>query len=267
MRACNRVSRFVVAFALGGFVMTGPASATSAATDTSDIWWTPGESGWGMQLVHTGTFIFATVFIYGADGKPTWITGELQADPNNTYTGPAYVNSGPFYGGPWTSGAVTQRQAGTMTFALQYVESGQLTYSVDGVVVNKNVERQPLTLDSYAGSYVGTVTSTASGCTNPAGNVTVTNAGSLKIAQDGTATTVVYPIAGNGSCTINGTYSQLGRNGRVDGPYTCTTGEAGTAIMFQMNNNNPSMFMARLYLQSPGSGCTTSGQVVALIPY
>ena len=176
------------------------------------------------------------------------------------------MNNGPFYGGPWSSGAVTQRQVGTMTFVMQYVDSGQLTYSVDGVVVNKNVERQPLTVDSYAGNYAGTVTSTASGCTNPAGNVTVTAVGSLKIAQDGTATTVVYPIAGNGSCTINGTYSQLGRNGRVDGPYTCTTGEAGTAIMFQMNNA-PYMFMARLYLQATGSGCTTSGQVVALIPY
>jgi hypothetical protein len=219
-----------------------------------------------MQMVNTGTFIFATVFIYGSDGKPTWITGELTFGANLTYTGPSYVNTGPYYGSAWNPGAVTQRQVGTMTFVHQTVDAGTLTYSVDGVVVSKNVERQPLTLDTYAGTYLGSVTSTATGCANPAKNVTVTSSGSLTVTQTGTSATVVIPIAGNGSCTINGSYSQVGRSGRVDGPYTCTTGEAGTAILFQMSNAPPYMFMARLYFQSPGSGCTTSGQIVALIP-
>jgi hypothetical protein len=254
-----------LAVAAAALAMTGNALATSATTDASDIWWSPSEPGWGMQLVNTGTFIFATVFIYGTDGKPTWITGELSLGTNFTFTGPTYANTGPYYGGPWNSALVTQRQVGTMTFVLDSVDTGQLSYTVDGVAVTKAVERQFLTQDSYAGNYLGTVYLATTGCTNAASNVKSSVAGALSITQSAAATTVTFPIAGNGSCTLNGTYTQHGRMGRVDGPYTCTNGEAGTGLMFQMTNE-PYMFMARLWLQSPALGCTAMGQTVGLIP-
>ncbi len=36
---------------------------TAVTTDVSDLWWNPSESGWGMQLVQEGNFVFATVFV------------------------------------------------------------------------------------------------------------------------------------------------------------------------------------------------------------
>ena len=87
-----------------------------------------------------------------------------------TFAGPLYVTTGPYFGGPFNPGAVGARQVGTMTFVLTTVTSGQLRYSVDGVVVTKAVQRQPLTLDNYSGNYTATVTATTSGCINPADN-------------------------------------------------------------------------------------------------
>src|SRR5258707_15859904 len=39
----------------------------------SDLWWNSAESGWGVNIMHHGTGpLFATWFVYGADGKATW---------------------------------------------------------------------------------------------------------------------------------------------------------------------------------------------------
>jgi hypothetical protein len=50
------------------------ALPTSFSTDQSDLWYIVVESGWGMQLVHRGTVIFATLFVYGQNSTPTWYT-------------------------------------------------------------------------------------------------------------------------------------------------------------------------------------------------
>jgi len=32
----------------------------------------PGEDGWGMNIAQQGDTLFATVFVYGSDRRPTW---------------------------------------------------------------------------------------------------------------------------------------------------------------------------------------------------
>ena len=49
-----------------------PAYATSFSTDQSDLYYIVAESGWGIQLVQRGSVIFATMFVYGPSGTPTW---------------------------------------------------------------------------------------------------------------------------------------------------------------------------------------------------
>lgn len=243
-----------------------PAEATSANTDLTDIWWNPAESGWGMQMVNTGTFVFATLYVYGTNGQPTWATAELRKTSADltTYSGPLYLSTGPYFGGPFNPNAVAGRPAGTMTFVLSTVSVGQLTYSVDGVVVVKAVQRQPLTFDNYNGSYLVTVTQTSESCLNPANNGTVTANRTLNITQSGSS--MVAVSNGNGvTCTTSGTFTQLGRMGRLQGNYSCTTGEIGTAVILEMSNV-PYMFTARLQSQSSNLGCVTEGEVAGLIP-
>jgi hypothetical protein len=255
------------ALALVLFGMVGSAKATSANTDVSDIWWNPAESGWGMQMVNTGTYVFATVYVYGPNGSPTWYTAQLNKTGAavTTYTGPLYVTAGPYFGGSFNPNAVTVRQAGTMTFVLTSVSTGQLNYSVDGVVVNKSVQRQPLTFDNYNGEYVTTLTQTSAGCSFPGDNGSFTSGLTVKIAQSGQSMTVDTKYADGSSCSFNGTYSQLGRMGQNSGSYACTWGEVGTMTFFEMNNV-PYMFTARMQASSSNNGCNTEAELSGVIP-
>ena len=62
-----------------------------------------------------------------------------QAD--GSFTGPLYSASGPVFNSqPW--GSVSLSQVGTMTLRFTNGENGTLTYTVNGVTVNKAITRQ-----------------------------------------------------------------------------------------------------------------------------
>ncbi len=172
--------------ALAWLAAIGEAQATSANTDVTDLWWDPTDGGWGMELTNTGTFVYGTLFVYGPDRQPTWLAGEMtKVDGELTrFTGPLYVTTGTYYGGislkPFTA-----REAGTMSFTLNDVYTGTLRYTVDGVVVNKVVQRQPLTYDDFGGTYRATITATSFGCKSYLLNGNSLDSLSVKIVQNG----------------------------------------------------------------------------------
>jgi hypothetical protein len=254
----------VLAFA--GLGLIGSAGATSTNTDASDIWWAPGEPGWGMQLVNTGTFVFATVFTFDADGTPTWITGELSrigAAPD-IFSGPTYVSHGTYYGAPWNPAAAGSREVGNMTFVLNSTVTGQLTYSVDDVVVAKAVERQPLTLDDYNGTFNAYVTMTYTGCFNQALNGDRTKATVVTVAQNGTVMSQIW-ATGSTTCVHNGAYAQYGRSGSFTSTGSCSDGSTAAMSVYRMSNE-PYMFMARYRADSSSTGCHEDGEIVGVIP-
>src|ERR1043166_810025 len=83
--------RFTLAVSLlVALSLVRPTWATSFSNDQSDLWWNPDESGWGIQFVQRGSTIFATMFVYDANGNPTWYTATMEgAKPNGvlTFTG------------------------------------------------------------------------------------------------------------------------------------------------------------------------------------
>ena len=72
----------------------------AAAVDYTDIWFLPSEGGWGVNLVQSNQFIFATFFIYGPNNQPTWYTAQLTRQTNGTWTGPVYATTGTYFGNP-----------------------------------------------------------------------------------------------------------------------------------------------------------------------
>jgi lysyl endopeptidase len=110
--------------------------------NVQDLWWNPNESGWGVNIAHQGSILFATLFVYGADGKPEWfVMSNGSGNNQGVFTGALYRTTGPvFNASPWSAPTVTQ--VGTMTFDFSTGNSGQLTYTVDGVQVVKTITRQ-----------------------------------------------------------------------------------------------------------------------------
>jgi hypothetical protein len=255
---------------IAAFAFVVNANASSAKfTDPTDLWWNPSESGWGLQMVNTGTFIYATIYVYGPDGKPVWFAGGLDSVDGLKWSGPLYTSMGPYFGGAsFDSAAVTVRQVGQMTLTISTINSGQITYSVDGVTVSKTIQRQPLTLDNYTGSYSAIFAATVTGCTSTANNGSRNSPVTVNITQIGNSMSMAWAFADGNSCASSGgAYSQLGRKGLLlNANYSCNTGEVGTLILAEMNAV-PNMFTTRMRASSSNIGCVTDGEMAGVIPH
>ena len=240
-------------------IAAGNARATSFTTDQSDLWFIPSESGWGMQLVQRDDIIFATLFVYGPNNQPTWYVSTMQYTGNLTWTGPLYATTGPYFGTfPFNASTVTATQVGSMTWSAPLVESGTLTYTVNGVTVNKNVVRQTLVNDDYNGTYPGALHFTYTGCANPANNGTFETYAAISVIQSGSSVTLGYANEAGGSCSFVGTFSQAGQFGKMVGNYSCSSGDTGTFNMFEMNAGF-NFITGRLTLASTNIGCQGNG--------
>ena len=106
----------------------------------------PEEPGWGIAITqHVKGVLFAIWAVYGLDTKPVWYTlqpGSWTA--YNTYSGPAYRTTGPYYGGNYANGPmVTETPAGTAMLTFFDPAHGTLQFNVDGASGTKPIARLP----------------------------------------------------------------------------------------------------------------------------
>jgi hypothetical protein len=136
----NAVTATLLALAL-------PAAAQSVpAANYSDIWWNPGESGWGVTFTqHSGSNqVFAVWYTYDprepdatspGNYKPLWLVmpGGSWTTPTSI-TGPVYVTHGtPFaqqWGFPTSAGGVPATRVGSFTFNFSNASTGTFAYSI-----------------------------------------------------------------------------------------------------------------------------------------
>lgn len=120
-------------------------SASGGSVDYTDLWWNPGESGWGLNLIqHPSRVIFGVWYTYGADGKRTWFVmpgGSWTAA--NTFTGSLYATTGPNLAQPFDASKVSVQPVGTATLTFSDADNGTFAYSVNGVAGAKAIARQP----------------------------------------------------------------------------------------------------------------------------
>lgn len=147
------------------------ATQRAAAIDYTDIWYQPAESGWGVNVVQSGSFMFLTFFVYGPDKRPTWYTGQLTMNAAGAFTGPLYATTGTFYGAAWAGSDLTLAQVGTATFQPGNASTATLTYAVTtpgsmAANVTRTIQRQTLTPIPVVGTYVGAQAGAYSACTS-----------------------------------------------------------------------------------------------------
>ena len=255
------MKRMLVTLVLG-MALTLPAYRAAAqfkTTDMSDLWWIPSESGWGIQIVQAEATIFATMFVYGANGQPTWYVALLkdQTFGDNTWTGTLYATTGPWFGAlPFDPAAVIPTPVGTMTFQAQQIDAALLTYTVNGLQIVKQIQRESLATIDFTGSYSGVLSEAAYG--GPCAPAVITDAtpATFDITQNGASIRIdaSSPVR---TCTLDGTYVQTGHMGYVTGNYSCVGGDSGTFAMSEMTATWFD-FHARVATVSQ-SGCTLKG--------
>lgn len=219
---------FAAAAALAfGFAL--PASATTTlGTDFTDLWWGGGtENGWGLNIIHQNSIIFATLYVYNQDGTPRFYSGsETRAASTNSFSGPLYDTRGTYFGTvPYNAGAFTATQVGTITLNFSSANAGTLSYTVGGVTVTKSITRFGFGGNNLSGNYLGGVTASSTcGGTNQLTLIFDT----LQVSHSGSSVTMTvnfFNNAGTASrCVFTGTYSQQGSLGTVQGSYSCTFG-------------------------------------------
>jgi len=264
MNALRHLGGLTVAAVLA---FSPPALATSYSSDVSDLWWVPTESGWGMQLVQEGSTVYATLFIYGPTTQPTWAGATLQSHGPGSYiwSGSLYVFTGPWFGSAFNPKMVASQQAGSMTFQLNTVSSGNLTYSINGTEVTKQVTREGLVLDDYTGNYTVGTHWLATACSNQAGNGDTAGTTNLVVNQSGNNMSMTWTLLNGQVCNYSGPYTQEGKLGEFNASYSCSNGDVGQLDMFEMTNR-AGMISARVSGQSTNLGCAYSGYFSGIDP-
>jgi hypothetical protein len=245
-----------IAFALGGFV--SPAWSSSYSPDQSDLWWIPGESGWGIQLVQRNSTIFATMFVYDASGAATWYVATMSANGLN-WTGDLYATRGPWFGAvPFDPASVAVMKAGTMNWSPTGVNAGTLSYTVNGTQVTKSLQREFIALDDYSGNYVGGLHQENTGCSDPTQNGATEVPAVVVISQTGNAIDVATGDVNFNICEYTGALSQDGQMGSIVGTFNCSSGDHGTFTMSELQVN-PLGITSRFTANAMLSRCAETG--------
>lgn len=204
----------------------------------SDLWWNPSESGWGINFIQQFDTIFATMFVYGADGKTSWYVGSSMVTTpadSSRFTGDLYETTGPWFGTTFNPASVVVRKVGTITFTATpgaLGTTGNLAYSVDGVDVIKSIQRQTWRTVSVEGSYRAQVVSlplASNECTagpeiDSTSDMTVSDAGQINF-YDGGSTVM--------KCQISGPITQNGSLKKLIGTINCpVSGFSGIAYVY-----------------------------------
>lgn len=256
--------RSLLALSLASLALMTPLdsrAANSWGADMSDLWWIPSESGWGANIAHQREVIFMTLFVYGADGKPTWYVAPAMSSPGGSgviaFTGSLYETAGPYFGAPFNSSAVTNSQVGTAALSFSSATQGTLTYSVNGVNVTKAIQRQTFRANLIGGGYIGAAVGRATGCGSSSGSYDL--AAQFFLTMTDSSLSVTMQLSNGRSCSFSGAYTQTGRMGNVSGTVSCDFGALrGTFEASQMESSEDGFLLK--YRTNFGGGCTESGR-------
>ena len=225
------------------------------ATDYSDMWYLPAESGWGVNLTQNENVIFITFFLYGTDGKPTWYVAIAYEDANGNFSGTLYSTTGTYFGAPWSGFAASP--AGTASFSPVNASQGTLSYALaGGPTVSKSIARQSLVAISLQGNFSGGQAGAYSGCSNSSDNTSYKDNFDLAVSQaNGDVTlTFTYVFLGD-TCTLSGAMVQSGQILSVpSATYKCDGGLNTTASLSELRKTSLGI-EGKFAAPSVGLGC------------
>ena len=86
--------KFLLRFAMALLSIAGLMPFTARATPGTGYWWNPAESGRGFVIEIQGSNMFMAGFLYGSDGKSTWVASNGPMSSPTQYTGPLITYQG-----------------------------------------------------------------------------------------------------------------------------------------------------------------------------
>ena len=265
---------FAIAACLCCCFLSIPAGAQTPTTsrDYSDLWWNASENGWGMNVVHQGTILFITLYVYGTDGKATWYIASnvgyvsSNASGDDTYRGDLFSTTGtPFNVQPFNPSATTPTTVGTITFTGLAAGGANVNYTINGVTggnVTKAITRLTYRANTVTNvQYAGNTNYTRSGCSTPADNGTFSDPATYTLTVTDTTLSIHEDNGPGKFCNWNGNYTQAGRLGASTGTTVCED-NVPTTYTFTDLQISPQSFGAKITAQeTSGSRCSAVGRI------
>lgn len=124
------------------------APQPALATNYTDLWWNPLESGWGLGITQQSNVMFLAWFVYDESGRPSWYVASncLVIAAGSGCRGALYRTAGPLGpvpgAGGFDSSALRVTEVGTIDVAFEGANNGTITYVVDGRPGSKAITRQ-----------------------------------------------------------------------------------------------------------------------------
>lgn len=235
-------------------------SAWAAASDVTDHWWHPAESGWGMSVSQQDDVAFIAMFVYGADGKPTWLTASATRYGTDTagnpgFSGPLYRTEGPYFGGTFDPAAVKAAEVGTISFQSTGPGTAILFYAVDGVRVNKVVTRLTFREKNWGGVYRAVNRMNYRDCQGGFTPPVIYDEGLIDVEHTG-GDFRMWVEGRKQTCMYTGSYQQVGRLGMVSGTYACADGPSGTFSLRGLETHEKAL-AGELEMTHPACGRVT----------
>ena len=223
------------------------AAPCAHASTYTDLWNDASDPGWGVNVVHQLETAFVTLFVYGADGKPTWLVasdarviGYTNPGGFPVFTGALYRTQGPLPG-------VQVQPVGRLDLEVLAKDRMRVTYVVDGRETVREVRRytfqQPMDLASYTAQFI-----LRQSRGNQAYGTLYVQADMLLHLNSETGQLFLRADDQLGRrCEYRGPYGVTGKLVSASGSYACTSGDApaGTFELTDLELNDIG-FTARL---------------------
>ena len=266
-----KLKSVVAAFAVFVGMAAAAMPTIAVANNYQDLWWNPNESGWGINISQQGDVMFATWFIYGANGQPTWIflsRAVRSGVQGNTFSDKIYQATGTYFATvPFVPLVGTNlTEVGTATLVFSDARTGNLTYTVNGLQVVKQITRQVIGFYNLTGSYFGGLKREGSGCVNAALNGSVLNQATYSVNHNSSTGSLAITEIGGTQCNFSGNTQVFGSILEGSGNFTCAAENIVGTWTMREGRPAPNAFSALLSMRPNGDSCTLTATIGGLKP-
>jgi len=212
----------------GGYGMTGWMT---------DLWVTPGESGWGFNMVGQGDKIFGTLFVYDENRRAKWYSMSdmywlgIGRDPNErgTYQGIITESTGSWFGNAsFDASAVTRRVAGSVSIKFVDRSHAELRIQFGLTQWVKSMVPFAMRMNDLSGTYQANIVTLMTSDTTAAAHMPLT------VTDNGSTVVLSAAFPNDNACTYTGSRTQYGQRVGIVGTWTCNSN--GTSGSFTIDD-------------------------------
>jgi hypothetical protein len=235
-----------------------------AFKDYQDWWWDAAQSGMGFNIGQQGSTVFVMWFLYGDDGKGTFLQLSGAMSDDGFLQGTLYQSTGPVPGPAYNAANVRNTAVGTGSIRFNSEHDAVFTYSYGGKTGSINLQRFTFKYLDITGTRIFAAAGQTSSCSNSANNGGFLASGIFHLTQNGGSNYTLTSVEDEGyTCSRNLSLTQSGITLRGSGQFSCSDGSAGNITVSSIRKIDEVLVVEYRSKYTAGETCEEKGKLVA----